>query len=45
MMVKIQVNVPHPTHPEMIGEDFIGIGMDFASSLESFYLGIECPWP
>ena len=39
MMVKIQVTVLHPTHPKMIGEDFVGIEMDFISSLESFYLG------
>ena len=32
VMVKIQVTVLHPTHPEMIGEDFIGIEMDFVSS-------------
>ena len=32
VMVKIQVTVLHPTHPEMIGEDFIGIETDFISS-------------
>ena len=32
MMVKIQVTVLHPTHPEMIGEDYIGIETDFISS-------------
>ena len=32
VMIKIQVTVLHPTHPEMIGEDYIGIEMDFFSS-------------
>ena len=44
-MVKIQDAVLHRTHPEMVGEDFLGIEMDFISSLESFCLGYEYPWP
>ena len=35
-MVKIQDTVLHPTHPEMVGEDLLGIEMDLLVLCKNF---------